>query len=106
VKKEQISILNLLLLFALCNLFLLCTTDYNPFNDYRNAQISIVDKTFDDTLEIFSKETLKIALSAPNLVESVIAKSPSNLEFNDGKQVIFHSDSFIETVPILLLQIL
>lgn len=99
VKKEQISILNLLLLFALCNLFLLCTTDYNPFNDYRNAQISIVDKTFDDTLEIFSKETLKIALSAPNLVESVIAKSPSNLEFNDGKQVIFHSDSVYRNGP-------
>lgn len=83
------------MLLVLCNAFFLCTTDHNPFRDYRNAQISIVAQTFDnlDTLEIFSRETLLIVLSVPNLVDSVIVRSPSNIEFDNGQLCIFSADS-------------
>jgi len=84
-----------LLLLILCNAFFFCTTDHNPFRDYRNAQINIVAQTFDnlDTLEIFSRETLQIVLSAPNLVDSVKVRSPSNVEFKNGQHCIFSADS-------------
>ncbi len=95
VNKKRIVIFRSLLLLVVCNAFFLCTTDYNPFKDYRNAQISIAAQTFDnlDTLEIFSRETLLIALTAPNLLDSVIVRCPSNIEFYNGQRSIFSTDS-------------
>ncbi len=95
MKGKRIFIFRLILLLALSNAFFLCTTDHNPFKDYRNAQISIVSQTFDnlDTLEIFSKHIMQIAISAPNLIDSVIVRSPANIEFNNGQWSIFSTDS-------------
>lgn len=98
-KRKRIIIIRSLLLLVLCNAFFLCTTDQNPFRDYRNAQISIVAQTFDDfdTLEIFSRDTLQIVLTAPNLIDSVKVRSPSNIEFNNGQKCIFSAES--EYIP-------
>lgn len=101
VKKKRIFIFRSLLLLIICNASFLCTTDYNPFKDYRNAQISIIAKTFDnlDTLEIFSRETLQVVLTAPNLVDSIIVRSPSNIEFNNGQWSFFSTDSLYTGGP-------
>ncbi len=75
--------------------FCICTNDYNPFRDYRNAHISILSQSFNnlDSLEIFCRESLMITVNAPNLVDSVIIRNPSNIEFNNGQWSITCADS-------------
>lgn len=83
-------ILRSLLILNLCTAFLLCTTDTNPYTEYKNAQICIIDRSFEDldTIEIFSRESLIIAVKVPDLIDSIVIKTPSNEEFEHGKWCI------------------
>lgn len=74
--------------FALVCLLLGCTNDYNPFRDITNADAVITKTSFndDDTLLLFSTETLSVKITVPELVESLSVVSVANRYFEQGKK--------------------
>lgn len=82
-------------MFVSCN-------DYNPFKDYDNASAVIVRANFtdEDTVTIFSLETLSITITVPNLIDSVTVVSEGNRFFNDGMKTIKcgNTDSIVKSL--------
>ena len=66
-------------------LFLSCSNDYNPFTDPSNASVIVKHKSFRDidTIGIFTTETLKVAVSARDLVDSFSIAATNNRLFID-----------------------
>lgn len=75
---------------GVASVFLLlgCTNDYNPFGDSANANAVITKASFndDDTLLLFSTETLSVKITVPELVDSLSAISITNRYFVHGKK--------------------
>ena len=66
-------------------LFLSCSNDYNPFTDPSNASVIVKHKSFRDidTIGIFTTETLKVVVSARDLVDSFSIAATNNRLFID-----------------------
>ena len=67
---------------------LVCTRDYNPFAD-RSLALAVTSGSFadGDTVEMFCRETLDVAIAAAELVDSVVIKADAN-RFWDGDTAI------------------
>lgn len=83
-----------IIVLFLCLFQLVCVNNYNPFSDYNNAKTLIKSKSFKDSqsLEIFSTESIKIAITVPNLIDSVKVRAAKNMLFSNG-QWLANSDS-------------
>jgi hypothetical protein len=70
---------------ASASLFLFCSNDYNPFSDPSNARVIVKHKSFRDidTIGIFNTETLMVAVSARDLVDSFSIAATNNRLFTD-----------------------
>jgi hypothetical protein len=68
---------------------LLCTRDYNPFEDPSNAKAEITYKSFDngDTLNIFTSETVSVSIYVPELIDSFEIDAPGNRFFTNGRNI-------------------
>jgi hypothetical protein len=69
-----------LLLVMSAAALLICSPDYNPYADLTNARARIVDKTFgdNDSIFIFSAETLWFVVALREQVDSVVFSLPTN----------------------------
>lgn len=78
---------------ALSLLALTCSRDYNPFADGSNARCVVTSASFSngDTLEVFDRESLAVALAVPALVDSYAVSCPGNRLFAD---TVLHNVSF------------
>jgi hypothetical protein len=57
-----------------------CGNDYNPFADHSNARAIILESSIgdNDTVEIFRRESLTVAASARDLVDSIVITAGAN----------------------------
>jgi len=82
---------NRFFLFSVMTLFFMCvcTRDYNPFTDPANARASVFAVSFknNDTINIFSTETLSLKIEVRELVDSVVCAALHNRR-NPDKIVI------------------
>ncbi|MBD3393012.1 MAG: DUF2341 domain-containing protein, partial [Chitinivibrionales bacterium] len=64
---------------------LVCTKDYNPFADASQARAVVLYSSFAarDSIEIFSRETLHVALAVAERIDSVVVQAPANRFFAD-----------------------
>lgn len=101
INRKDTFMLRVILLILFSSAVFFCTTDYNPFRDYSNAQAIISAQSFDDfdSLLIFSTESLRISITAPNLVDSVKVIAPSNRKFQNGLWCLTSAESPIEPGP-------
>ncbi len=68
--------------------FLHCQHFSNPFENYRNADVHILPQTtfsieFTDTLTLFSRDTLYLTTTVPELIDSFHIKATNNRFFSD-----------------------
>jgi len=84
-KQAAIVILAFLATFAL-----VCTRDYNPFADTSRAQASVERSSFGggDTLEVFCRETLDVAVAVAELVDSFTLTVPGNRLFGEDTTIV------------------
>jgi Domain of unknown function (DUF2341). len=82
----KLSIKSLVCALACTGLFLSCSNDYNPFIDPSNALVVVKHKSFRDvdTIGIFATETLTVAVSARDLVDSFSISTTNNRLFSDS----------------------
>ena len=68
---------------------LLCTRDYNPFEDQSNARAEITYKSFNngDTINIFTSETVSVTIYVPELIDSFEIAAAGNRFFENGRIV-------------------
>lgn len=78
-------------------LFAVCTQDYNPFDDPRNAYADLSWASFapSDTLDVFSSETLQVYIAAKELVDSIALRCEHSRTFN--KETTLVADSSLYT---------
>jgi len=93
----------LVLLFAFCVWLVAsihCSKDYNPFHDYDNAGLYLVSQSIhnNDTVSIFSTESLLVDITAKELVDSVRIFIPGNRLWHNADSVL--STSAFEEAPI------
>jgi hypothetical protein len=71
-------VLSSLLAIAACLLF--CSQEYNPFSDFNNAGAFIAKTSLKnhDTVEIFSTESLHVAVAVKELVDSFRVSTTAN----------------------------
>jgi hypothetical protein len=76
----------LLFLWAIIALFLYCSKDYSPFTDPSNARVIVKHVSFhdQDTIGIFSTETLQVEVAARDLVDSFSVETSNNRLFGDS----------------------
>ena len=61
-----------------------CTDDYNPFTDVHNAQAYLVTGFSEgDTVDIFSTETVDVALAVKELIDTFSLHAGANRYFSD-----------------------
>jgi len=79
------SVVSLSSLGILLPVFVFCGRDYNPFADVSNARAALRSASFadGDTVNIFSSDTIEIALAAASLVDSFSVTVDGNRWFTD-----------------------
>jgi hypothetical protein len=84
-------------------LFLSCSNDYNPFTDPSNASVIVKHKSFRDidTIGIFTTETLKVAVSARDLVDSFSIAATNNPLFFFTIKSAHHPAGRFHFLPVL-----
>ncbi|HEX2959420.1 MAG TPA: DUF2341 domain-containing protein, partial [Chitinispirillaceae bacterium] len=68
----------------------LCSDDYNPFSDADNCDMHFIEQSFNpqDTLTIFSTETVTVRFTAPSFVKSFTVRAKKNRYFNDSAKTL------------------
>ena len=81
------SIVNILSFVTIAAVLDLSCTDYNPFADNSNAKAVVLKKSFNsgDTISIFSKDTISLIITVPELVDSVIVSVEGNRFFQNNR---------------------
>jgi len=67
-----------------------CTKEYNPFADRSLARASVTECSFvcGDTVEIFCRETLSVAIAVKELVDSILLEVEGNRLFAERMKVV------------------
>ena len=81
-----VKVINYSVAYAALGMFLFCSNDYNPFLDPSNARAVVKHMSFhdQDTVGIFSTETLQVEAAARDLVDSFSIGSSNNRFFVDS----------------------
>jgi hypothetical protein len=74
------------LLLTIATLLVLSCADYNPFTDDSNANVVVLNKSFNsgDTVSIFSTVSMSFVVTVPELVDSVKVVAVGNRLFSDN----------------------
>lgn len=98
--RTIIPILLISMVFLSCN-------EYNPFNDYANAEAVIEKTSFNenDTVTVFTLDTISISINVPNLIDSVTVFADGNYKFVNGRKTVRcnSSDTVITALQNLVL---
>ena len=94
MKKYTLKVLVLVSFIAACTACLVCTNDYNPFSDPKNAGLVITGMSFTDgdEVDIFTSESITVVLTVPELIDHFSIRTQSNRLFQDD-QIDFHASS-------------
>ncbi len=95
LKYHAFSIAMIAALFITCN-------HYNPFSDVSNADIDIVAKSFnsEDTVSIFSTQTITFRVLVKELVSDIQITSPGNRLWNSTDTTFTSSQILSETITL------
>ncbi len=81
-----------------------CAKDYNPFQDFSNAQLYLTSQSIrnNDTVWIFSTESLFVDITAKELVDSMRISSVGNRLWQKDDTMFFPGSFFQAPFPVLV----
>ena len=103
LKKGKIKTLKKQFFFSVSTLicalqFILCTNDYNPFQDNTLARAVIISQlNSNDSLEMYSTQNLTVLLTCPDLIQQVRVQVTHNRYFKDST---INSNAFVLLEPV------